>query len=313
MPNPADNKQKTYRGFKSERIPGAILALFMILLGIALLVLPSDAGQPVSDPPNYFISIGFIFVGVAFGYLVLGTQLRTTPAYIEYKGFLTKKKIEWERIESVTANSHGLLLVWYENVSNPGNKAADAKRKPKLIPLHLFVKNWWKLEAWEQHPLGHDIKAYAPQIFQQTQDMLYTEPDTHSQIPAIPLVTKIKRAMLVGVIGSFVLGMAGPWVQSASIPISIAFLTGTFIAEVAFQTEALSGNKIRLTSMLIAIGICTITGYLAGFWHHLLCQAVPFAHECNTGSIKATIFAGVFTSNLMVFVKAFASLFTKKS
>jgi len=296
MPNPADNRYKIYRRLKSERIPGAIWALFVILLGIALLVLPSAAGQPISDPRSYFISAFFILVGIAFGYLMLGTRLRTTPEYIEYKGFLTKKKIEWGRIESVAVNSYGLLLVWHENKADSENESADAKRKTKLIPLHLFVKNWWELGAWEQHALGHEIREHAPHVLTEIQNTLGMSWQVSPTIPFVPIGTRIKRSLIMGLVGGGIMGLANPWAKSAAVPIFTALLTGSLIAELTFYRVIFTQNKTRFLSALIALAICTVASFSAGLWHFLVCQVVSFASSCKTGAIQLTIFISLLMS-----------------
>jgi len=311
MPNPADSEHKIYRRLKSERIPGAIWSFFVILLGIALFVLPSVAEQPVSDPPNYFISIGFIFVGVAFGYLILGTQLRTTPAYIEYKGFLTKRKIEWERIESVVVNSYGLLLVWHENTPYAENKTANDKPKTELIPLHLFVKNWWQLGTWEQHELGQTIKVQAPHVFAEIQNTLGMIWQVSPTIPFVPLGTRIKRPLVVGLVGGGVMGLANPWAKSAAVPIFTAVLTGLLVAELTFYRVIFTQNKTRFLSALIALAICTIASLSAGLWHLLVCQVVPFAF-CKTSAIQLTIFIGLLMSFTVTIGLAIDSLINNR-
>lgn len=123
--------------------------------------------------------------------------------------------------------------------------------------------------------------------------------------------TKKERILLI-LIGSFLQGLAGPWSKSGGLPIYIAGFTGLLVAPVTFWGEEQSWNKARFKALLTAIGICTITGIFAGGWHISLCQALPFARQCDVYDIEFTVFSSLVMSNAMILMLAVASLFDKR-
>lgn len=123
--------------------------------------------------------------------------------------------------------------------------------------------------------------------------------------------TKNERILLI-MIGSFLQGLAGPWSKSSGLQFYIVGLTSLLIAHFTFWGDEQSRHKMRFKSLLTAIGICTITSIFAGGWHISLCQALPFARQCDIYDIEFTVFTSLILSNVMILMLAVASLFYKR-
>lgn len=119
---------------------------------------------------------------------------------------------------------------------------------------------------------------------------------------------KNERILLI-LVGSFLQGLTNPWSKSGNVQMYISVLNALLVAHFTFWGEEQRWNKTRFKSLLTAIGICTLTSILAGGWHIALCQALPFARQCDVFDMQLTIFTGFFISNSVILILAVASLF----